>query len=408
MRSNFLRKIGFFTGILLAGVFLFVFTGSLRFRTLPADTTSHLPDSLYQFKGIFHVRTAWSDGVIDPDTLKTLATGLDFLLLTEKNSLDARLSGQTGVYNGLTVLPDIEVSLPGDSGLFAAFNFSDLSGVSPGDRFNDFRPDENPFRSSFKVSLYHGHPEKNFTWPMTQIQGAELICFESGWADGGNPVHSVLTFLLSDYFPWLLNPYIGLRDPSGLLSEENPVVLFGGPGAVDPKKLAGIFPYQFPSYPSVLRTSVLHLMTEETLISSASHNQQVIYPALRNGQFFVANDLLSPADGFASWFTIRGKSYTSRNLFAEPDSAIWSLYIPETESGTICLIYENGLRKKVLTGSGLKTIQVSGKKTVRAEIRQIRKPWYSGFLFWKSDEDWAVSWIFTQVYSLGYSEKSTY
>lgn len=408
MKSNLLWKLLFITGIFLSGVFLFVLTGSLRFRTLPADTTIHLPDSLYHFKGIFHASTTWSEGIIDPDTLKSSAKGLNFLLLTEKNSLDARLTGQTGVYNGLTVLPDIEVSLPGDSGYFAAFSFSDLTGISPGDRFNDFRPEEKPFRSAFKVSLYHGHPEKNFSWPMTQIQGAELICFESGWAAGGYPVQSVVAFLLSDYFPWLLNPYVSLRDPAGLLSQENPVVLFGGPGAVDRKKLAGFLPYQFPSYPSVLKTSVLHLMTDETLISSAGHNQQVIYSALLNGQFFVANDLLSPADGFASWFTIRGKTYTSRNLFADPDSAIWSLVIPESESGTICLIFENGIQKQVIMSPGLKTIPVSGKTTVRAEIRQIRKPWYSGFLFWKSDEDWAIPWIYTQVYSLGFSEKSNY
>lgn len=391
-------------GLVLLAVLVFTFLFSLRYQTETAELSAPELDGFHHYKGIFHVLTTYSGADIDYPGLKQTVADYDFVITTEKNSYESRIRGEGGFYDSLTILPEIQVSLPGDSGWFASLDVPDFTSVSHGDRFDLYSPRENPFADGFNVALYSDHPDMGWTSADSSVQSVEIWNFESGWRNMFSPFFSVTSFLLSDHLPWLLNKFMTYPE-SGIKwinrPTAEPLVLIGGSGAIEPKKWLGIWNVQFPSYPSVIKTSVLHLLTEPSLTHSAYQNTLVINHAIREGQFFVSNDLLAPADGFRTWMTIRGKSYTNIHLHADPDSAIWSMRIPKTESELILRLFKNGSVWKEFENPADQNILIENDGSYRAEVWQIRKPWYGFLLFWRDNADWALPWIFTQNYRIG-------
>lgn len=391
-------------GLVLLVVLVFTFLFSLRYQTETAELNAPDLDGFHHYKGIFHVMTTYSGAEIDYPGLKKTVAGFDFVITTEKNSFEAKIRGEGGFYDSLTVLSEIQVSMPGDSGWFASLDVPDFTDISAGDRFDLYSPAENPFAGAFNIALYTDHPDLGWKSSDSAVHAVEMTNFESGWQKTFSPFFSVTSFLLSDHFPWILNKYMTYPE-SGInwinRPAADPLVLIGGSGAVEPKKWLGIWTVQFPSYPSVIKTSVLHLLTEPSLTRSAYQNTMVINHAIREGQFFVSNDLLAPSDGFRTWMTIRGKSYTNIHLHADPDTAVWSVRIPKAESELILRLFKNGVLWHEIENPVDQDILIETDGRYRAEVWQIRKSWYSFLLFWTDNSDWALPWIFTQNYQIG-------
>lgn len=83
-----------------------------------------MQSSLFRYKGAIHIHTKFSDGTGDIDTISKAAkkNGLDWIIITDHNSLDA----EEGIFNGVYVLKGEEISPENKNNHYLALDIKNL------------------------------------------------------------------------------------------------------------------------------------------------------------------------------------------------------------------------------------------------------------------------------------------
>jgi methylmalonyl-CoA mutase cobalamin-binding subunit len=262
----------------------------------------------YDLTCVIHAHSTYSDGTGTVPEIARAAerAGVDVVLLTDHDTLEAKRRGEERWYGDALVLVGEEVS-PVDRDHFLAFGVEDvisrrLTGPEICRAVKDaggFGFAAHPFS---RGSERFKRPGIRFMEPDC-LDGIELWSFLN---DTGERVRGV-----GDLARMILTPQraIGGPHPDNLrewdrLCAARRVVAVGGLDAHQfGIRIAGRVPIRAMSYKRTFRQLHTHVLCERPPTHELEHDRALVYDALREGRCYIAVDEVAPARGFAFWAT---------------------------------------------------------------------------------------------------------
>ena len=238
--------------------------------------------------GVIHVHSTYSDGQLPVDPIVRIAErqGLDFLILTDHNTLRAKQEGKEGFHGKTLLLVGSEIS---SEGHYLAFRIKE--DVPQGQKF---QPTADAVTAGGGLGFI-AHPlwrKKRWEhWELRGFTGMEIYNAAQN-ATEKNPVSLILWTLLTGSevtaHRWLDRPDRTLQLWDRYLADRGPVVGIGGADAHGLKRVG----LRLGPYETLFKLVRNHLLIPGELTEVA------VYDALEKGRLFVAHDILADARGF--------------------------------------------------------------------------------------------------------------
>ena len=338
---------------------------------------------LYEYKGTIHLHSRYSDGSgTVPEIIRKAANaGLDFVVLTDHDSLSALYGRYEGWHDGVLLLVGQEISPRTHH--YLAF---DLNREIRGKYRTDYQNIIDDVTASggfgFIAHPYGGKQPPLFRsrtqawtdWNVTGYTGIEIWSYMIDWVDSLN----ILTFMYYYLYP---EKAISGPRPEALrkwdeVSQDRRVV---GLGSTDAHaKPLPIFRFiKFLPYEYLFQTIRTHVLLNEPLSThSFPAGKQLIYDAIKAGHCFIAYDLLADSMGFTFMAEAKESNRTRTHLLMG-DEAIFEgktdLLIAVPQPANIRLI-RNGHPIHNANGKTLRfPIDQSG--VYRVEVYYKNRPW---------------------------------
>lgn len=334
---------------------------------------NHQP-CLKEYRGASHIHSTYSDGssAIPAIIADAKRAGLDFIVMSDHNSLEPKYDGWEGWHDGVLVIIGVETS-PWRKGHCIAFgleqhrNFRWMEPHECLDEVNrqgGFAFIAHPMGKklpAFKVNL-----EAWRDWDKDGFAGIELWSYMHDWIEGLNYLK-----LWSSY-----------REPEARIKGPDPRLLRIWDELTRTRKVAAIsgldaharpiFGWWCKVFPyfDLFRTLRTHILCKP-LTGDARHDLAQIFDAHREGRCFVAYDLLADSDGFR----FHAESGPAKAVMGESltlDREVrFSVSSPETAS---LRLLRHGETVAETKGTTLEAT-ASDKGAYRVEARLHDKPW---------------------------------
>ncbi len=263
---------------------------------------------LHDWACVVHVHSTYSDGTGTVPEIAAAArgNGLDAVLLTDHDSLEAKRRGEERRYGSTLVLVGEEVSPSGENH-YLAFGLErevDHGGLSPAEicaavaDAGGFGFAAHPFSSGserFK-SRAAGIPWRDLD--TAALTGVELWSFVTDTAEHLGGAVDALRFVTR---PQRVVDHPPERNLAGwdALCQTRAVVAIGGLDAHQfGKRIAGRVPLRLMSYARSFRYLRTHALCERPPGGDLDEDRRQLYSALREGRCYLAMDSLAPARGF--------------------------------------------------------------------------------------------------------------
>lgn len=262
---------------------------------------------MYAYCGHMHIHSTHSDGSGSIPEIAAAArrAGLDFVVITDHNTLAGRLAGEEGYQQGVLVLVGAELEVRGLGQHCLVLGLEEIPPAtdSPTAFLAQIRQRggttflAHPFELGSPV-LYRG---RAFRWqqlPPDGFDGLEIWNYSSRWRDG---CPNIPAAFLRYY---LKRPGLGLSPcPQTLLkwdelSQQRPVSAVGGSDAhAVHLRIGPLRPVLFP-YEDLFRGVNMHIYLREPLSPSFPAAVTQVTKALKRGNSYVAYDHIRSSRGF--------------------------------------------------------------------------------------------------------------
>jgi hypothetical protein len=266
---------------------------------------------LHDLACAIHVHSTYSDGTgtVPEIAAAGRAAGLDVLMLTDHDSLEAKRRGEEAFYGDLLLLVGEEVS-PRRENHFLAFGIDeeiDHSGLSASEIVEAVGAaggfgfaahawsGGNPHFPRFGT----GMPWRDFDSPA--LAGIELWSFLTDTGEKLSGYADVARFVLA---PGRVLDHPPQRNVEGwdqLCARRRMVALGGLDSHQIGKRLPGGHVLKFMSYERSFGYLRTHVLSERALSGELAADQAQVFDALRAGRCYIAVDSLAPARGFSFW-----------------------------------------------------------------------------------------------------------
>ncbi|MBN2425961.1 MAG: hypothetical protein JXR46_15210 [Calditrichaceae bacterium] len=266
-----------------------------------------MPRKEYSYTGIIHVHSTYSDGTRPVEEIVQIANELDidFLLLTDHNTLKAKKEGKEGWYNDILLGIGYEINDIQDKNHYLAFDID-----------KEVDPELSPQEYTKKVQEMGGfgiiaHPNESrnhfpeyppFPWTVWQTDsydGIEIWNHMSEWMEG-------LTH--HNKYRRALHPRRSVIAPKretirqwDAVNLHRKVVGIGGVDAhAHIHKLMGIIPVRIFRYKVSFRTIRTHILLDQPLRASNDYKDDLslVYRAMRDARCFVSHNAFGDARTF--------------------------------------------------------------------------------------------------------------
>ncbi len=348
---------------------------------------------MYEYVGNIHMHSAYSDGEYPIDKIAKLAgkAGLDFIIVTDHETLKGLDNGEEGYHHKVLVLIGAEINDTCNHYLAL-----DIEKVVPNNT-------ENPQAVIDAVNAQGGfgiiaHPvEKGsplykggitFEWTdfnVTDFQGLEIWNYLSQWKDGIRGLFSGICLL---FFPHkaLIGPYPEVMQwLDELQIEGQPVMVYGGSDAhnikigLGPLTFATIGPYYYS-----FKCINMHIITKNKLTGDFNRDKANVYAALRAGNSWVGYDFFKNSRGFRFVLKDDKESYLMGSQVKFKKGMLLEIKIPYKAK---VLIIRNGQVWKTLQGDNFR-ISVEQGGVYRVEVYHNHGRSYRPWIF--SNSIWIV------------------
>lgn len=253
------------------------------------------------YKGVIHVHSRYSDG---SGSLKKIVgaanqAGLDYLIITDHNTLRHKEEGAEGWHNKTLVLVGEEVS-PSQGNHYLALGIE--KPINPEGMDTQKYIDEVKRQGGLG---FIAHPDSQgkrslllkkrpwTAWEAKDFTGLELWSYMYDW------LVPITLFNLPYYF---LYPARAIKGPSkkalrrwDKFAQERPVVAIGGADAharhIIPGGILKLFPYR-----QIFSTIRTHILAPPFQLDR-DHDRSLIYSALQKGHNYLSHDYLAEASG---------------------------------------------------------------------------------------------------------------
>jgi hypothetical protein len=265
---------------------------------------------VHDLTAVVHLHSTYSDGTGTVPQIARAArrAGVDVVLLTDHDTLEAKRRGEERWYDDVLVLVGEEVT-PTDRDHFLAFAIDreinrHLSGPEICDAVKaagGFGFAAHPFSRGSERFRRPGIPFGD----LDCLEGVELWSFLN---DTGERVRG-----FRDLARMIITPQRAIGGPPAenvrewdRLCQVRRVVAIGGIDAHQfGIRIAGHVPVRLMGYARVFRQLHTHVLVERPPTHSVEEDRALVYDALRAGRCYIANDEVADARGFEFWADAR-------------------------------------------------------------------------------------------------------
>ena len=289
-----------------------------------------LAPELHDVACVVHLHSVYSDGTGTVPEIARAArrNGLDAVLLTDHDTLEARRRGEEGWHRDVLVLAGCEVS-PRGRNHYLAFGLDrevDHRGLTAAQicaavrAAGGFGFAAHPFsRGSRRFRRARGMPFDDLD--CDALHGIELWSFVTDTAEDIESVSDALRFVLA--------PGRFVRHPPGTnmatwdrLCRTRRTVAIGGLDAHQFGRRVGPVVLRLMGYRRSFRHLRTHVLCREPLTRELDHDREQIYDALRQGRCYLSMDSVAPGRGFSFWAEGPDRALT---MGAEATGGDWTL-----------------------------------------------------------------------------------
>ena len=290
-----------------------------------------MPEALNDLACVVHLHSTYSDGTGTVQQIARAArrSGVDVVLLTDHDTLEARDRGEEGWYGPVLLLAGEEVSpLGGDHYLaFGLDEAIDHRGLSPEQIVQAVREAggfgfaAHPFSRGSERFKREGMPFSALD--SEALGGIELWSFATDTAERLPSVPAALRFIVAPERVLEGPPEENVREWERLC-RERPIVALGGLDAHQfGIRIGPVVPLRLMSYRRSFRQLRTHVLTDAPLSGDLEPDRGRVYSALRRGRCYIARDSLAPARGFS--FHAEGPA-GRLEMGDEAPAGDWTLY----------------------------------------------------------------------------------
>jgi len=335
---------------------------------------------MHEYIGAIHMHSVYSDGSGKVEDIITDANevGLDYIMLTDHNTLRALKEGYEGWHNDTLLLVGCEINDKENKNHYLAFGIDEPYST---------RLSAKEYVSKVKTSggigfIAHPHEKRSsmkehpafpwVEWDSKDFTGIEIWNHMSEWMEGlteenkynrfVHPLRSILTPPEETLAKW------------DELNIERKVVGIGGVDAHAHKiNVLGFFEVEVFPYKVLFKSVRTHILTNEPADKKdVQKSKRLFYETLREGKCFVSNYYHGDARGFRFFAEADDKIYHMGDLVPLRNNVKLRIFLPNI-SGTIKLI-RNG---KIIdeTENIDSEFIISEKGAYRVEIYLEGKAW---------------------------------
>ena len=337
-------------------------------------------DQLHEYVGVIHIHSTYSDGSRSIPDIASIAgeVDLDYLLMTDHNTLQAKRDGLEGWYGGVLVGVGYEINDENDLNHYLAFrldkevkNFHNPSEyVRQVQKSGGFGFIAHPDEKRSAIKKYPPYPWT--LWESDYFNGIEIWNKMSEWMEG-------LTNL-NKYWR-VFNPRKAIVSPQKeTLKKWDEVNLdrkVVGIGGVDAHghiyKLWGLFGITIFRYKVLFKTIRTHILTDRPLMESKDYKQDlnILYENLLNCRSFISNYYSGDARGFRFYAQNRKKRAQIGDKIEFDKRTHLHVNLPKT---AITHLIRNG--EKLVSQKGKNLIfEINKPGIYRVEVYYLNRPW---------------------------------
>ncbi len=333
----------------------------------------------FEYKGVIHIHSKTSDGSKPFSSLIDIArkSDLDFIILTDHNTLDAKKDTQEGWYDGVLALIGEEVSPPKNHYLALGIkNKVYPSKKNPQQMIDEVKKQGGVgFIAHMDWNLHPFFFLSSHSWVYRQVSGfdgVELWSYMHDWASNIKPW---------DFFKFCKNSHYAIKGPHpktlrawDQMTKERQVSAIGGIDAharhLLPFNLLTVLPYDV-----LFNTIRTHIVLETALSEDWRLAASTLYGALSSGKCFISYDGLKDGSGFRCYIRNKNKDRVcfGEKIGYEKDSYL-EVLVPEKADIKVVV---SGLEILVQQDTSL-SIPVDRKGVWRCEAHLDGKPWIFG------------------------------
>ncbi len=272
---------------------------------------------MFEYVGAIHIHSTYSDGTGHIPDIARLAgeVGLDFIMMTDHNTLKPKRDGFERWYGNVMCLIGYEINDRNDKNHYLAFGLDHTVGVRiPAEEYVRrvrerggvgfiAHPDEQ------RSSMPQHPPYPWLAWDATQYDGIEIWNHMSEWAEG---------LTEENKFQRFIHPLKSIDAPRAVtlrrwdeLSRTRRVAGIGGVDAHAHKaNLLGFFDVEVFPYKVMFRSIHTHVLLDQPLRANDNahfeEDKWNIFRALQSGRSFIGNAYHADPKGFR-FFAIAGQ-----------------------------------------------------------------------------------------------------
>ena len=338
---------------------------------------------MYEYVGSTHMHSTFSDGTGEvPDIAKFAdEVGLDFIMLTDHNTLRALQEGYEKWYGNTLLLVGCEINDKENRNHYLAFGINEA--------FSTRTPAKEYVAKVKELGgigfLAHPHEKRTHKehpaypwveWDTEEFTGIEIWNHMSEWVENLTEENKYRSFLHP--LRTISAPPFETLKVWDELSQKRKVVGIGGIDAHAHKyNLVGFLEVEIFPYKVLFKSIRTHILTDDKIVKGNSAKQietakKKIYTALRDGKCFVANDYVSESKGFRFYGEYKSKIYQMGDKIPDHKNVILKVFLPGINA-EIKLI-RNG--KIIETNNGIDAeFVINTKGAYRIEVYLENRAW---------------------------------
>lgn len=274
---------------------------------------------MFIYSGAIHMHSIYSDGTGKPDEIAGYANelGLDYIILTDHNSIEAKNAGYEKYYGGTMLIAGYEINDLRNENHYLVFGMERLPGnfrdIGDGETGCELPAEEyikqikeeggigfiaHPFE---KRNHFPQHPPFPWTtWESSDFDGIEIWNHMSEWVEGLNDKNKIQRFLHP--LKTLIAPDREAVAMWDKLNLERKVTAIGSVDAHAHKQsflgfYVEVFPYKV-LFKSIRTNVILEEEINKNDPADFEKNKKNILKALKNGNSFISNNYYGDAKGF--------------------------------------------------------------------------------------------------------------
>jgi hypothetical protein len=257
---------------------------------------------------VVHLHSTYSDGT---GTVRQIAragrrAGVDVVLLTDHDTLEAKRRGEEGWYGDVLLLVGEEVS-PRRHNHYLAFGIDepidhrglDADGIcravaeagGVGFAAHPWSQGSRRFRRVGDGMPFDGLDSE-------ALHGVELWSFVTDTAEAADSIAQVLLFIAAPLRALERPPARNIEAWDELCRRRQVVALGGLDAHQVGKRIGPVVPLRLMAYRRSFRVIRTHVLCEEGVSRDLEHDREQVYGALRAGRCYIAVDAIAPARGF--------------------------------------------------------------------------------------------------------------